>query len=1037
LCKQRQERFQALLNTNFVESPGKITDKQSVLNVLELDEHDKGLATRAIHKAFPTASIDRKNKTFRNIRKVTSFELKTDPEEIIPVCGTDLSNIRALLAESRQQNSALLEEIISRVKDGKTENIQALLDAHKKQSDLVTYYSETLDKLYEKEITLLMSEKENPSLSESDKLELVKETQALSNSVNLGLRSGEKSSDVIVKENIFEILVEKVMHECPLLYDIVKTLFPTDNIRKEKGAVHALSLLMSLKNSHCKNDVTLIFTLMLVSYGAGARLVNMLNLIGVTMHWNTLMGFLDKHKKNREIELQSEISLEKPLIVLMDNINIYRGFQKYHRMFNEPLMTMWNFTVRGLLDPSITGIEELFENADTCLKSQEDVTDWTSDNLDIEHNNELQEQWVEFQKRYILCLLNDGLNRIPPHEKPLCAMSESDSHDWLSKADLNKERNNIKIKVADIDTITDTSMSTVKSNVHVLPLSLEDNSTLTGTAAILDQFSSEFNLSSTIENPETLPFNKQKKEFSIKEGRAHAEFALMMSQHKENMTTILEKLQATDIEYKNTFDTNAIDNINGSDDESDDSESEFSTTLTQAQKHFSKCDKMFKELYDNIAAKVEESMYNESVASLIEMLRTMNLSVTDHLGRTLLHVACEHGNVNLASCLLQAGINPNAKEMCGATALVISIIQKNKQLCQLLIHHQACVTGPLFVTIPSPLEIASKMEQTEIIEILNSNDSDSENDDIASYDATFKYGHNVEKNCPEKHSHDRVINRQTPGFLTGVVGDQGTCKTNRGVLARTSAHKWVGIIPGDLHTKGHFCEACFKEQGPGGFHFIVNKIMKRPKLTADAFKKNKFWKGNLCRIREAVADCAKSYGLAAVNEFIESKFYPDANTMSTNFRKNGNHNDVLYNAFMKWVTHRSSNVSFKYYSRMFLYYGPLLEMFDISTSHVLGKVREACYVLQLPTFAQLNFPNYYTESFIHTVNFLGKWPLAFRKLVQLNCAVNLSGHTGKAIELDAYVEAEIVQPMKSYVSGKKMVSVLYFVTMYSQKFIIP
>jgi hypothetical protein len=269
-------------------------------------------------------------------------------------------------------------------------------------------------------------------------------------------------------------------------------------------------------------------------------------------------------------------------------------------------------------------------------------------------------------------------------------------------------------------------MSTVKSNVHVLPLSLEDNSTLTGTAAILDQFSSEFNLSSTIENPETLPFNKQKKEFSIKEGRAHAEFALMMSQHKENMTTILEKLQATDIEYKNTFDTNAIDNINGSDDESDDSESEFSTTLTQAQKHFSKCDKMFKELYDNIAAKVEESMYNESVASLIEMLRTMNLSVTDHLGRTLLHVACEHGNVNLASCLLQAGINPNAKEMCGATALVISIIQKNKQLCQLLIHHQACVTGPLFVTIPSPLEIASKMEQTEIIEILNSNDSDSE-----------------------------------------------------------------------------------------------------------------------------------------------------------------------------------------------------------------------------------------------------------------------------------------------------------------------
>ena len=57
-CKQRQERFQALLNANFVKSPGKVTEKQAVLNVLELDEQDKTLVTRdrAIHKAFPTAS---------------------------------------------------------------------------------------------------------------------------------------------------------------------------------------------------------------------------------------------------------------------------------------------------------------------------------------------------------------------------------------------------------------------------------------------------------------------------------------------------------------------------------------------------------------------------------------------------------------------------------------------------------------------------------------------------------------------------------------------------------------------------------------------------------------------------------------------------------------------------------------------------------------------------------------------------------------------------------------------------------------------
>ena len=75
--------------------------------------------------------------------------------------------------------------------------------------------------------------------------------------------------------------------------------------------------------------------------------------------------------------------------------------------------------------------------------------------------------------------------------------------------------------------------------------------------------------------------------------------------------------------------------------------------------------------------------------------------------------------------------------------------------------------------------------------------------------------------------------------------------------------------------------------------------MKRPKLTRDAFKKKKFDTGNLLRIKEAVYDCARSYGLAAVIEFCNSEFYPDANTKLKAMKKNGNHNDVLYNAFQK------------------------------------------------------------------------------------------------------------------------------------------
>lgn len=55
-----------------------------------------------------------------------------------------------------------------------------------------------------------------------------------------------------------------------------------------------------------------------------------------------------------------------------------------------------------------------------------------------------------------------------------------------------------------------------------------------------------------------------------------------------------------------------------------------------------------------------------------------------------------------------------------------------------------------------------------------------------------------------------------------------------------------------------------------------------------------------------------------------------------------------------------------------------------------------------------------TEAFRHCVNFLAKWPLATRMLLQQNCSVNLSGKKGHGIELDGFVESEVVQPLKKY-----------------------
>ena len=258
------------------------------------------------------------------------------------------------------------------------------------------------------------------------------------------------------------------------------------------------------------------------------------------------------------------------------------------------------------------------------------------------------------------------------------------------------------------------------------------------------------------------------------------------------MERLLKHLQAAEKEYVETDEEtndegNCIDNC--------DSDDEFGNTLTQAQEYFSMCDEIFNELHDKICAKLRQSEYVEnstpSVNSTIEMLNIKLNDITDHLGRTLLHAACENGNYNLALFLLQAGSNPNAKETCGVTPLRIAVTQKNKPLRDLLAYH-SCAAGPLFVSVPSPLELAEKMELTDIYNTLNQTQSDSDNNDndIAQYDTSFRRigcsasVYNVNDSCSQTN-----INRQTPGFLTGIIGDQGTCKTIRGVMARTSVHK--------------------------------------------------------------------------------------------------------------------------------------------------------------------------------------------------------------------------------------------------------
>ena len=62
------------------------------------------------------------------------------------------------------------------------------------------------------------------------------------------------------------------------------------------------------------------------------------------------------------------------------------------------------------------------------------------------------------------------------------------------------------------------------SKTHILPLSLEDNSTVAGTASILDDFADEFSLPSANDNIQLIPLDESKGSFDINLARSRVEY---------------------------------------------------------------------------------------------------------------------------------------------------------------------------------------------------------------------------------------------------------------------------------------------------------------------------------------------------------------------------------------------------------------------------------------------------------------------------------------------------------------------------------
>ena len=109
---------------------------------------------------------------------------------------------------------------------------------------------------------------------------------------------------------------------------------------------------------------------------------------------------------------------------------------------------------------------------------------------DVEH----LKLWNEMKDGYFMKLLDTGLNNIPLISKPIEEMTERECNAWIKECVSWRtlfstgEKQLYAIELSGISR----EFPVHVSDYLILPLSLHDNSTLTGTASILEQFGEEF-----------------------------------------------------------------------------------------------------------------------------------------------------------------------------------------------------------------------------------------------------------------------------------------------------------------------------------------------------------------------------------------------------------------------------------------------------------------------------------------------------------------------------------------------------------------
>lgn len=329
--KLQREKFVGILGEHFMELEGAELNQNEVLEVLQLDKSQKVLATNAMKQAFPKTLVYRKRKDqvsiYKNVSRKCSFNLSPNEPSLLLHENSAIRNIKQVIASVSAELDVVTERLNSQlcVADIQLDVVRALVDMQCKLQLRIQELSSILESIFEKELQqLLHHQTQCESLCSNDKDKLNEEIEAFIGFLDIGIET--KSFEEINFNAIFNSLPSNLRERCPLLYDVLDALLLNRNDGRKvsemrvKSAVHALSILVSLKSQKIQNDFKILFICLCVSFGAGMRFVNMLNHLGMTVSWDKIINFFDSRKGKQEQEIAKQTPVETPVILMFDNI---------------------------------------------------------------------------------------------------------------------------------------------------------------------------------------------------------------------------------------------------------------------------------------------------------------------------------------------------------------------------------------------------------------------------------------------------------------------------------------------------------------------------------------------------------------------------------------------------------------------------------------------------------------------------------------------------------------------------------------------